>query len=136
MQRTVVLKLEWIGEDSDAACREMRKHMRNIGIPGKVVSEYFNNPSRKPWVARITGRHPKYNWDRDFLDGKIDYRDANSKGSRGVYLVFHLRGGGVYEVRHYTSWSNEERYFCRIEDGSVHRLDESELHKHLTDAET
>lgn len=60
--------------------------------------------------------------ERDFLDGKKDYSQANSVGSRGVYLFYVLRPGIVYEVHALTSWSGSEQYFCRVEGSELVRM--------------
>jgi hypothetical protein len=62
-----------------------------------------------------------------------DYRDSNSKGSRGVYLFFHLYPGRLYEVRYFTGWKSEERYFCRVEGGRLVRMDPKEMYRDLID---
>lgn len=99
------LALEWLGQDSDKAMREWQRVERQMGIRDG------ESPSRRPWVAEIMGFSERYDLDRRWLDGRIDYTYANSIGSRGVYLHYMLDRGRIYEVRSFVSWATEDRYF-------------------------
>ena len=74
-----------------------------------------------PWVAEVGG-------DRRFVRYKKDYSRSNSKGSQGVYAVYILDEGKVYEVN---AW--DERYFCTVHDWQVVHMDKSEVDKWLKD---
>ena len=104
-----VLELEWIGQDLD-------KLMCRVGLKN----------IRKPWVALIL-KSETYGYDREFLIGKLDYSRANSKGSRGVYLVYYLREGGVYEVFSFSSWKSQTRSFVTVVDGDVVEINKDEV---------
>lgn len=117
----VALKLEHIGRDVDAAFAPYRDVTRMLG-----VYDMIKPPSRKPWVARITGVDQKYKFKRDFLDSQVDFSQSNSKGSRGVYLYFYLYDG-VYQVYENLSWSKARKYFCCVETGEVCEIDEAEV---------
>ena len=129
--KVVTLRLEHPGENYDTGKAHHEERFRRGHMRVDEMKKHFVD--RRPWVAEITGWDEKP--ERSFLDGHKDYKRADRRGERGVCRTFHLRSGRVYEVRHYTSWSNEERYFCRIQDGRICRLDENELHKHVADAE-
>ncbi len=58
-------------------------------------------PPPKPWVAEITGLHPKFVLARSFVRALRDYRNAWRAWSGNVYGVvatFPLRDGCLYEV--------------------------------------
>lgn len=74
------------------------------------------------WVAEITGSDPKFKLARNFLPYKKDYSRANSKGSRGVYGVFTLESGKVYEVNEF-----KNKYYCKVVDWRVVRIPETEV---------
>ncbi len=117
----VVLALEWIGEDNDAHCRLLDKQIK--AISGGLDLGYKSN---RPWVARITGTDATYGLAREFMHGQIDYSQANSKGSRGVYLYFPLKEG-VYEVLSHRTWSKNRRYFCRVEHMAITEISREEV---------
>jgi hypothetical protein len=66
------------------------------------------------WAAEITGRDPRYRYARKFLSYKKDYSEANSKGSRGVYAIYILDDGKIYEVKDF-----KDRYFCIVQDWEI-----------------
>ena len=103
------IKLEHIGANTDAMGR---------------LFGYYNGP----WVAEIVGGDPRYKYLRLFLRPNVNYRDANSVGSRGVYNWYMLEYGKCYQVHERTSWRSSDRYFCTVDKfGDVTRLDEGEV---------
>ena len=50
------------------------------------------------------------------VEGRTDYSQANSKGSRGVMVWYTLESGKRYIVRSPTSWKNTEEYCCHVND--------------------
>jgi len=129
---TVVLRLEAIGDDMVAFNRSNQRKLSEAGVP-----EYFQRnldlsaSLRKTWVAEIEGHGDHYKWERRFLKGNKDYSQANSIGSRGVMVYYHLKEGPVYEVHSWVSWSSVDRYFCRVEEGVVIRMTEEEVELHV-----
>lgn len=111
----IILELELRGDD----VRELAKMGRYIGnevAPGLGTALFKIPPSA--WVAEITGLDPKYKYKRNFLPYKKDYSRSNSVGSRGVYAVYILETGKIYEVK-----DHKDRYFCIITgDGKVARV--------------
>lgn len=92
----------------------------------RTWARYENAP--KTWVAEITGRaQGGRRFERVFLNGKRDYTDSNSTGSRGVVKWFELREGPVYEVSEPISWERGRRYFCRAVAGNVVQVSEEEV---------
>lgn len=110
-----VLKLEYIGENYAAMFRSVGQ-ARLIG---------------KPWVARLTGLDPVSGYQREFVQGEIDYREANGIGSRGVYLYFVL-DPGIYEVKERVSWKRSRRYFVRCNGRDIDEIDEEEAREWLS----
>lgn len=118
-----VLKLECIGDNSAALCRLAQGILRTAGM--EENARLFA-PVPGPWVARITGPDPRFGFAREFLRGQKDYSEANSVGSRGVYLYFALPPG-IYEVNDLVSWKRTDRYFCRVEGEKIYRISKEEV---------
>ncbi len=123
--RTVTIKLEAIGDDLVDAVRRFAGFCRTLGVGDDGESPTAG--LRRPWVAEITGPDPRYRLARKFLDGRKDYSEANSIGSRGVYVYYHLEPGRIYEVNDLATWRRTDRYFCRVEDGRLVRMAEEEV---------
>lgn len=68
---------------------------------------------KKPWVAELTGWDARYGFGRRFLKPKLDYENANSKGTRGVRCYFTLGLDKVYEAWWMQSWHDCRRAFLR-----------------------
>lgn len=113
---TVTLKLEAIGDDLIDGMRHFAGFCRMLGVDN---GESHTKGFRRPWVAEITGLDPQYRYKRAFLSGQKDYSEANSIGSRGVYVYYHLEPGRVYEVNELVTWTRTRRYFCRVEHGRI-----------------
>lgn len=97
-------------------------------IFGPLVNDGKNiNPSRA-WVAEIVGTDTRYKFARRFVKpNAVDYKQANSVGSRGVYRFYWLRPGKVYEVSSPISWKSTDRYYCYIVDGKIVKIEEREV---------
>lgn len=119
------LKLEAIGLNMVQDLRRMQRTIDAFIPTGRRRPDPIPSPC---WVAEITGWDPRYRWKRRFLDGKTDYSESNSVGSRGVYIYYELDSGHIYEVYHRVTWGRSERYFCRVSDeGDVIRLSNEEV---------
>lgn len=115
------LRLEAIGDNHTAARRSFGRVLHSVGrIPFEQRAHALS--PRRPWVARIAGPCPRFGLARTFLTGLKDYRDANSHGSRGVYLTFVLYPGAVHEVHELLTWHKERRYYCHVVDGKIVEL--------------
>jgi len=127
------LSLEFIGADTYQWFRSMTK-MYNGLAPG--LGDYMiGGPSKgsKPWVAEITGKDEKFKLSRTFMKPNWDYKNANSKGSRGVMLWFILESDKLYEVNARVSWKNSDRYFCTVNtDGNIYYLNDDEVKEWLS----
>lgn len=121
------LKIECIGDNND----QMLKFWKGVTaeICGNDLAEAtFGSFKASYFVAEITGFHPKFKYDRNFLRCKKDYKHANSKGSRGVYAFYILESGKIYDVLEPYSWKNSHRYFCTVtEEGSIEILTKEEV---------
>lgn len=81
-----------------------------------------------PWVAEITGTDPRYGYARTFVKHKADFRDSNSKGTRGVWFWWTLESGRVYQVKYRESWGGWLARFLRVTDGGdIEDLTEEEV---------
>lgn len=75
-----------------------------------VTSEGSRN--HKSWVAQITGTHPRWKFDRKFIEeGEDDYRDKT-----------FVLGDGVYEV-----CDAGDREFIIVENGEVEYVEYDEV---------
>lgn len=121
-----ILRIEAIGDDTVQYLRLWRSVI-NDNLPG-VGNDVVGKMPIRYWVAQIIGRHAKYVWERQFLNGYKDYANSNSTGSRGIMVNYVLESGRVYEVKAPRSWRHTDRYFCRVtDDGDVLEIDESEV---------
>ncbi len=104
-------------------------------ICGKSLAEVtFGTMKASYFVAEITGFHPKFKYERKFLQCKKDYKNANSKGSRGVFAFYILESGKIYDVLDPYSWKNSHRYFCIVDElGNIEILTKEEVDKCLKD---
>lgn len=81
----------------------------------------------REWVAEITGRHPKFQFERKFLT-PVD-RKWSSSGKTG-WTFFEVEEGKIYQVQE----PFKGRYFITIRDGKEQILDVAEVLEGLTTA--
>jgi GNAT superfamily N-acetyltransferase len=94
---------------------------RQMGIPA-VLDKALG--VQKPWVARIRGLDLRYELEREFVDPKTDYSDADKKG-RGAKHWFILEPG-VYEAFEPLK-RGERRFFLRVDaEGGVAEISAEE----------
>lgn len=123
--------LEYFGKGLDDEIRFHKEKYNFLmnGIGDKLIGK---SHSRRPWVAEIIGIDERYGYARKFLNGKVSYKYANSKATRGVMLWFILESGKLYEVKHYTSWKNSVRYFCEVSRaGDIRTMELNEVNEWL-----
>lgn len=119
------LKVECIGDDFHDRmrgyydCAVMLGPGMGEALVGKIPPGW--------WCAEIIGRSGRYRWERSFLRGQKDYSEANSVGSRGAYIYYHLEEGKVYEVKAPRTWRKTDRYFVRIEGGEPIEMTDAEV---------
>lgn len=83
---------------------------------------------QKPWVSEITNLCPRFGYGRQFLAGKRDASEANTRGTRGVVLWYYLEPGKAFEVYEVRERKSPRRYFIEtLEDGSWEEIDESRV---------
>ncbi len=128
---TITLKLEAIDDDFAQVVGSIVRFMREAGM--RAGENHFRGVARRPWVAEITGWRGGRWYEREFLDGNKDYSQANSIGSRGVYLYYYLREGRIYEVNELSGRTRSRRYFCTVCDGAVIEMDASEVQDALSE---
>ena len=83
------------------------------------------------WVALITGRDDTYGLQRVFLQGNVDYSEANTIGSRYVYKYYILEQGFYYEVAAPESRHRGRRYFCTVVDDVIKEVPLAQVLAHL-----
>jgi hypothetical protein len=57
----------------------------------------------------------------------MDYSEANSVGSRGVFKCYWLKEQAYYEVSAPQSWRDTDRYFCEVINGEIVRMTKEEV---------
>ena len=107
------LRIEAIGHDTVARMRLMGSVFEEAGA-GDIASVVFGDPlDYARWGVvevddngAVVGRP----------NGRTDYSNANSKGSRGVYIWYVLESGRRYFVCAPESWRAVDEYYCRVSD--------------------
>lgn len=127
--RTHVLELEAINDNAVQISKLMGARLDAAICSGHIKANHHGHFDLLPrqWVAEITGTDPKFGFKRAFLRGKKGYSRANSVGSRGIYFVYLLEEGRIYEVNSPVSWKRDVRYFCRYMDGRKNVLSKEEV---------
>jgi hypothetical protein len=121
------LKCELIGDSSREHLKWMSQFMDDAFGRG-FGNEFVGKVPPICWCARITGTDQRYGLDREFIRGRRDYRDANSVGSRGVFMWFVIETGYYYEVKRRVSWRYSERFFCKVtESGDIVEVEKGEV---------
>lgn len=130
----VTLSIEAIGDDLHQLFRRFGPDLAGTHISPerkiRLLLEYHQRRGHRPWVARITGLLRDGTLERRFLDGRKDYSQANSVGSRGIYYHYHLPPG-LYEVNHPEIWKRCRRYFARVAGGVLSEIPEEEVRRCL-----
>lgn len=116
-----VLRLEWIGHNVHQQSVQYAKLLDALGGGGELV----RLDSRRPWVLRLTGVDDSWTVTTERVNGRLDYRNANSRGSRGVEMVYTLPDG-VYCVHELISWRNSRQYFLLVSDSNAAELTKEE----------
>jgi len=117
-----VIKLEAIGDDYFAY-----KRSKERTVERRMTNAWKMAAREGPcWVAQITGTHPKYGFARKFVRGQRDYAQANSAGSRGIFIYYPLEPG-IYEVHERLTWAKSRRYFIRAENAEFHEITREEV---------
>ncbi len=122
-----VLKLERIG-DNHLAFERAKRHGK---VRRNAQQQDFDWHHKSAWVARIVGMDEVYGFKRQFIRGMLDYGQANSTGSRGIFEYFVLKPG-IYEVSQPVTWKYYRRYFCRVEGETITEIDWPEICRCLT----
>lgn len=118
-----VLRLEIIGWNT----------LRTLQGFSKIEGPYLRRGRgrRNDSNAEIASLFPSVQWlnaagqatyvRRDHLD----FSDANSVGSRGVFGVWILESGMTYAVRERTAWKSFRTYRCRVnpDTGAIERVE-------------
>ena len=86
-----------------------------------MITKVNHQPSGgKEWVAEITGRHPKYKFNREFQ--RPIEREWSGSGKTGI-TMFELEEGKVYEINE--PWRG--RKFVKVECGKITELDAEQV---------
>lgn len=130
----VTLSIEAIGDDLIQLFRRHGPDLAGTHIGPerrwRLLLEYERIRGHRPWVARVTGLRRDGSFERQFLEGRKDYSQANSVGSRGIYYHYHLPPG-LYEVNHPETWKRCRRYFARVAGGILSEITEEEVRRCL-----
>lgn len=117
------LRLEYIGASNWDAINRIDRMSVAFGLhrPDPFEQcEYMNMPGPRVMSYRLEDGA----WFATNVSGKRDYRNANSKGTRGVFMCYILDEGMLYRVKEPTSWRSSNQYFCIVtNNGEVVKLD-------------
>jgi len=110
------LIIEAIGQNTVSLCTLHRRRMDSI-IPGLGELVLGDESQFKRWgVWEITENRARE------LHARMDYSNANSKGSRGIMACYVLEGGKRYLVKSPVSWRRVDKYVCHVnEAGNIVR---------------
>jgi hypothetical protein len=111
-----IIKLELYDDSTNMSIHDLIKYIDSIRGKGTGRIILGSIPP-SVWVAEIIGRDPKYQYARKFLRYKKDYSQSNSKGTRGIYAVYIIDEGRIYEVK-----DNKKRYFCIVQDWDIRQV--------------
>lgn len=86
-------------------------------------------PGYKPrtWVAEITDLDDNFQFKRLFLNPKIDFKNADRRAYRGVFYFYTLHPNKIYDVSEPITTSKTSRYFCRVENKKLVKMDCNEV---------
>lgn len=88
----------------------------------------FDRKAPTMWVAKITGINFR-GLTLDFIKPVVDFANANSKLSRGVFYYWHLEAGFYDSVL----GSNFDRKFLKVENGQYRECSKDEVMEWLND---
>lgn len=122
-----VFKMEAIGDGFAAYLRHYNKTNPPRFGKREIDAYRFGRKELQPWVARINGLHPKFEFECEFLKAQKDYLSASSTGNRGIWLYYALKPG-IYEINQRYTWNRHERYFARVvDDNTMERMTKAEV---------
>lgn len=110
-------ELERWGDDAYYAARRLGGRW-NLGSRCRMA-----DPRLEPCVWRTLPGFER----GDKLSYRRDYSRANGSGSRGVYAVYELDLGRIYEVRERISWGRVTEYHIIAEPDGCRKLTKSEI---------
>ena len=76
---------------------------------------------RPAFVNEVLGFGPR-GLEEMPLKCQVDYSDANSVGSRGVYLYYFLEEDRIYHISAPISWNRLDEYYGLVKAGKIVRL--------------
>lgn len=124
------LSLEYIGASTWDSLKDFERFSRvsgfTVGRPHDwdTADEYMDLPGPRVMAYRITGPDAG---SIGPLRGHRDYRRANSKGTRGVMVVYTLEEGTIYRIKAPTSWRSSVQYFAVVDaTGEIRRMRKEE----------
>jgi hypothetical protein len=81
---------------------------------------------RRPWVARITGIDPVYQFKREFVKGWFDFTNYQPAGIRG--RIYFALAPGVYDAFEPLQGKKHYRAFLIVDnDGNVKEASKDEV---------
>jgi hypothetical protein len=115
-----LLRLEAIGEG-------YREEYRRTGRARGAAALRTVALDRKPEVAEVSQSRPG---ERRLtrLRPDRDYARASSTANRGLYWLFVIESGHLYQVRELVTWNHERTYFCTVSaQGEIVEVPEGQI---------
>lgn len=117
------LRLEYIGASNWDAINRIDRMSTALGLrkPDPFDQcEYMDMPGPRVMSYRLDDGI----WVASRVHGSRDYRGANSRRTRGVFMCYVLDEGALYRVKEPTSWRCSIQYYCIVANsGDVVKLD-------------
>ena len=88
---------------------------------GKLFLETEYTTGNKAWCAKITGTHPKWKFEREFIN----------KTRKGLEITEVNEGDIIEEVIFSHSGKNRSTEFFLIENGEMKKISEKEVQYHF-----
>lgn len=128
MKRNVMMRAHQIAKSLEGdyharmslALRKAWKEVKKVNRISKIIKVNHQPSGGKEWVAEITGRDPKYKFQREFLQPVS--RDWSYSGKTGT-TSFELEPGKVYEVNE--PWKG--RRFVEVKNNEIVTISAEEV---------
>lgn len=87
---------------------------------GRIIAKATTG--NKQWVAKLTGTHPSYNYEREFIAYQ---KPRTTKRDRGEASI--EEGDIIEKVRYTHSGKNNSRWYYIVRDGELEEIDRDDV---------
>ncbi|MDW0113750.1 hypothetical protein QT711_11180 [Sporosarcina saromensis] len=104
---------EYFAQALVMAWAEIKKGVEKLEKNFAMIETLSGSRNHKTWVAEITGTHPKFKYNREFIEAWDEWTGAKE---------FKLYNGKVYEV-----CNGGNRSYVKVENGEVEEITGGQL---------